>query len=111
MTSAQVTGDQLALVNLAYDYGELLDRSAVEEWLGLFGEEATYRIIQRHNHDQRLPLYLVNDDRKRLMDRIVAYRGTQLPATLHAISNVRIEQRDEVQAEIRAVVLVLRRGE
>jgi 3-phenylpropionate/cinnamic acid dioxygenase small subunit len=111
MRASRENDDEAALREVVYDYADLLDRNAADEWLDLFAAEARYRVIQRKNYELGLPLYLINENRERLQHRIHGYRGEAMPPTLHVVANVRCTRTSDRDAEARANVLVLRRGE
>jgi anthranilate 1,2-dioxygenase small subunit len=68
------TPDQLA-VELMNRHAELLDDDRLEDWLELFLDDATYRVVPRENHDRGLPAAIIQCDNKRMLrDRIVALR-------------------------------------
>jgi anthranilate 1,2-dioxygenase small subunit len=57
------------------DYGERIDSNRLEEWLDLFAEDCSYRIMSRENIEQNLPAPLMMCTSKdQLRDRIVALR-------------------------------------
>ena len=102
--------DSERVTELVQDYAALLDAGAAEEWLALFLPDAAYRVILRANHERREPFYLINEDRERLAQRLEAYRGEPLPATLHMVSNLRVRLDSGADAEATAATLVLRDG-
>jgi 3-phenylpropionate/cinnamic acid dioxygenase small subunit len=51
------------------------DPRRIEEWPGLFAEEASYVVITRENHERGLPVAIVRDDTKdRIHDRVTVIR-------------------------------------
>jgi anthranilate 1,2-dioxygenase small subunit len=76
------------------DYAHLLNAGELEEWLQLFAEDCSYRVVSRENRERGLPLALVRcDSRAMLSDRIAAIRNTQffVPRVMrHFVSGVRV---------------------
>ena len=76
------------------EYCNVLDRSALDEWVEFFAEDALYRITARENADAGLPVGLVYaDSRAMLRDRAFAIEHTQMfaPRSMqHLTTNVRV---------------------
>jgi anthranilate 1,2-dioxygenase small subunit len=83
-----------AALELMDDYAERIDADRLEDWLDLFTEDATYRIVPRENYDQNLSLPIILCPNKNVLrDRIVALRRANkfnLHYDRHLISNVRV---------------------
>jgi anthranilate 1,2-dioxygenase small subunit len=64
---------------LLQEAARLIDEDRLEEWLGLFTEDCTYRVTTRENHDRGLPISLI-DCRGigMLQDRIVSLRQANI---------------------------------
>jgi anthranilate 1,2-dioxygenase small subunit len=66
---------RVAAQELMDDYGERIDSNRLEDWLKLFAEDCTYRIMSRENVEQNLPAPLMMcTSKNQLRDRIVALR-------------------------------------
>lgn len=93
------------------DYAHLLNAGELEEWLGLFAEDCSYRVVSRENHERGLPLALVRcDSRAMLADRIGAIRSTQFfaPRVMrHFVSGVRLTAAGAASLEATASFLVI----
>jgi anthranilate 1,2-dioxygenase small subunit len=54
-------------------HGQLVDSGRLLEWMDLFAEECSYRIVPRENFDRGLPVTLLQcDNRRQLKDRVVS---------------------------------------
>jgi anthranilate 1,2-dioxygenase small subunit len=75
-TSMQHRLDRKVLVlDLLARYVEVLDSKRLEEWPGLFADEASYIVTTRENEELGLPLAVVCDDTKdRIFDRVSIIR-------------------------------------
>ena len=85
---------RVELVDLYAEYTSALDDGRLDDWLGLFTEEASYRIVSRENWDRGLPLMTVwCDSRAAMQDRARAVRETQMYAPRwlrHLVGPVRV---------------------
>jgi anthranilate 1,2-dioxygenase small subunit len=76
------------------EYGELIDSDRLEQWLELFTEDCTYRVMPRENVEQNLPVPLMMcSSKNQLRDRIVALRNANefnLHYDRHVIGGVRV---------------------
>ena len=79
-------------------YADLIDEDRLEEWLDLFSETASYRIVSRENEEQSLPLALMLCDNKDMLrDRIVSLRQANIYNIhwdRHVVSLVRVRAVD-----------------
>jgi anthranilate 1,2-dioxygenase small subunit len=84
-----------AAEDLMTEYAERIDSDRLEDWLDLFAEEATYRVLSRENEDLGLPAPLMLCTNKSMLkDRIIALRNANefnLHYDRHLISGVRIQ--------------------
>lgn len=63
---------QEAILNLINEYVRIVDSRKIEDWPGLFAEEAAYAVVTRENYDRGLPMALILDDsHDRIKDRVV----------------------------------------
>lgn len=76
------------------EYCSVLDRGALDDWVGFFAEDALYRITARENADAGLRVGLVYaEGRGMIRDRAFAILHTQMFAPRymqHLTSNVRV---------------------
>lgn len=71
--------DQLLLQReaeeLLAEYADLIDDDRLEDWLDLFAETSSYRIVSKENEQQSLPLALMLCDNKDMLrDRVASLR-------------------------------------
>lgn len=91
-----MTPDELraAAIDLMDEYAERIDDDRLEEWLDLFTEDCSYRVVPRENLDQDLPASIILCTNKNMLrDRIVSLRNANLynlHYDRHLISNVRV---------------------
>ena len=105
-------GDLVFLANdLMSEYADLIDSNRFEDWLGLFTEEASYRVIPRENVEQNLPISLMLCTNKAMLrDRVTALRQANefnLHYDRHLISGVRIKLASERIWQIEASYAVI----
>ena len=93
MTSIE---ERIAIEDLFSVYGFYLDDDRLEDWLELFVEDCTYKIMPRENVDLDLPASLMLCENKNMLrDRIVSLREANeysIHRDKHLISNLRIEK-------------------
>jgi anthranilate 1,2-dioxygenase small subunit len=92
--------NMLALANeLINEYAERIDSDRLEDWLELFTEDASYRIVPRENVEQHLPASLVLCTNKNMLrDRITALRQANeynLHYDRHLVSSVQVKPASE----------------
>jgi anthranilate 1,2-dioxygenase small subunit len=76
MTDAEA---KAALAELMAEYANLIDDDRLEDWLDLFAEECSYRVVPRENFDLGLPQPLILAENKAMLtDRVVAYRNANI---------------------------------
>ncbi|MBF6569713.1 MAG: nuclear transport factor 2 family protein [Candidatus Binataceae bacterium] len=98
------------LSELIFEYGAMLDDRRMEQWLRLFAEELSYRVIMRNNLDRGEPFYLINENRIRLTQRVQAYREQSGEPSLHLMTNLIVAADDREQVKAGAAALILRNG-
>ena len=99
-----------------YEEAALLDEWRLDEWLGLFTEEARYVVptTDLPDGDPRRDLVFIDDDIGRLRARVVrlndrrAHREYPSSRTRRFISNVRVKQTDGNDLSVSANALVYR---
>jgi anthranilate 1,2-dioxygenase small subunit len=83
-----------AAEDLMAEYADLIDSDRLEDWLGLFAEEAVYQVLTRENFDQGLPAALMLCTNKNMLrDRVMSLRNANeynLHYDRHLVSGVRI---------------------
>jgi anthranilate 1,2-dioxygenase small subunit len=93
-------------------YAHTIDDDRLEEWPGLFTENATYRVVTRENFDAGLALALIYCDGRGMMeDRISALRTANIyepHVYCHIISALRVLSREGAEIRCRANFAVLR---
>ena len=68
-----------AINTLMVDYVHLIDEDRLEEWVELFTDDCTYKILSRENVDLGYPLELMACNNKGMLrDRIVSLREANL---------------------------------
>jgi salicylate 5-hydroxylase small subunit len=68
---------RLALDDLYARYAASLDEARYDDWIDLFTEECTYRVVPRENFERKLPLAtMMAESRGMLKDRIYGIRNT-----------------------------------
>jgi anthranilate 1,2-dioxygenase small subunit len=96
---------------LNYDYAEVLDSGAIEQWPAFFTEDAVYRVTSKENADGGFPAGLIYcQGMGMLKDRAFALANTEtfMPRyTQHHVNNVRVlsVEKDLVRAEANYMVL------
>ena len=92
--------------DLLLEYAELIDEDRLEEWIELFTEDASYRVLPRENFDLGLSVSLILcTNRAMIRDRVVALRSANeynLHYDRHLISNIRVKADGGTQAAITA---------
>jgi len=92
----------------------LLDRRRLDEWLGLFAEDATYWIpLQANQSDPLTTSSIVYDDRRLLEVRVRqfqhprAHARTPAPRTVHQISNVHVLEAKGDELRVASTLVLL----
>lgn len=111
----QVTRDEVE--DFMFLEAEMLDEWRLKEWLGLFTEDATYRVPATDVAPDASPdiaLFYVADDRFRLEQRVerllkrTAHAEYPRSKTRHLVSNVRIRGREGDELDVGAAVVTHR---
>jgi len=83
-----------AIQDLLVEYGMLIDQDRLEDWVELFSDRCSYRVIARENVEQNLPQVLILCTNKDMLhDRVTAYRQVNeynLHSDRHVIGMPRI---------------------
>jgi len=92
----------------------LLDRRRLDEWLGLFADDATYWIpLQANQSDPLTTSSIVYDDRRLLEVRVRqfqhprAHARTPAPRTVHQISNVHVLEAKGDELRVASTLVLL----
>jgi anthranilate 1,2-dioxygenase small subunit len=83
-------------------YAAALDAQRLDEWAGMFTEDAFYLVTSRENADRGLPVGLIYcEGRAMIRDRAFALQKTSMfaPRYLrHVIGNLSVESGEEIRA-------------
>ena len=83
-----------AVVALLADYVHLIDEDRLEDWVELFTDDCTYKILSRENVEAGYPLELMACNNKGMLrDRVVSLREANLynlHTDKHVLSVVRV---------------------
>jgi len=97
-----------------YHEAWLLDRRRLDEWLGLFADDATYWIpLQANQSDPLTTSSIVYDDRRLLEVRVRqfqhprAHARTPAPRTVHQISNVHVLEAEGDELRVASTLVLL----
>ena len=92
--------------DLIDDYVELIDADKLEEWLELFTEDCSYKVVSRENVEQNLVVpFVLCTNKNMLRDRIVSLREANkynLHYDHHIVSNVRVRPMEGGMATLSA---------
>jgi anthranilate 1,2-dioxygenase small subunit len=95
-----------AAIELLFDYAERIDEDRLEEWLELFTEDASYRVLPRENQELNLPVSLILCTNKAMIrDRVVALRTANeynLHYDRHLVTNIRARETGDTTISISA---------
>jgi 3-phenylpropionate/cinnamic acid dioxygenase small subunit len=97
-----------------YHEAWLLDHGRLDEWLGLFTDDATYWIpLQASQSDPLTASSIVYDDRRLLEVRVRqfqhprAHARTPAPRTVHQISNVHVLEAEADELRVASTLVML----
>lgn len=104
------------VTELLYQEAELLDEWRLDEWLGLYTDDATYVIPCNDNPDgdPARSLVLIDDNRMRMESRVErlnnrrAHREYPHSNLRHLVTNIRLGHADGDQLAVRASFMVWR---
>ena len=98
------------VTNLLAEYAASIDENRLEDWVELFAEAGSYRVVPRENHDQGLPVPLILcRNKKMIRDRIKALRNANeynLHHDLHIIGAPRVVVISPTECSVRASYVV-----
>ena len=91
---------------LMASYADCIDDGRFEDWLELFTEDASYKVVARDNHDRGLPATMVLcTNKNRIRDRIAALLGAtkyNFHSDRHVVGQLRVRARSDNEWELRA---------
>jgi salicylate 5-hydroxylase small subunit len=91
--------DRLAIEDLYAAYATALDERRYDDWLALFVEDCTYRLVSRENFERGLALSLLSFESKgMLQDRVFGIRETLFHEPYyqrHIVSSFRMRAADD----------------
>ena len=97
-----------------YHEAWLLDRRRLDEWLGLFADDATYWIpLQASQSDPLTASSMVYDDRRLLEIRVRQFQHPRAharmpaPRTVHQISNVHVLEAEGDELRVASTLVLL----
>jgi len=95
-----------AAAELMASYADCIDDARFEDWLALFTEDASYKVVARDNHDRGLPAMMVLCTNKNMIrDRIAALLGAtkyNFHYDRHVVGQLRVRPRADNEWELRA---------
>ena len=98
LTSIEKAADELLAT-----YADCLDDGRFEDWLELFTEDASYKVVARDNHDRGLPATMVLCTNKNMIrDRIAALLGAtkyNFHYDRHVVGQLRVRPRSDSDGE------------
>ena len=99
---------------LLYHEASLLDHGRLDEWLGLFTDDATYWIpLQENQADPLATSSMVYDDRRLLEVRVRqfqhsrAHARTPAPRTVHQIGNVQVVETEGPEVRVASTLVLI----
>lgn len=95
-----------AIADLMADYVHLIDDDRLEDWVDLFVEDCTYKILSRENLRDGLPLELLSCANKNMLrDRVLSLRQANIyniHRDTHVLSAVRVSDGEDDLYQVRA---------
>jgi 3-phenylpropionate/cinnamic acid dioxygenase small subunit len=114
MAAATSVETRSEVEQLLYHEAWLLDHGRLDEWLGLFTDDATYWIpLQASQSDPLTASSIVYDDRRLLEVRVRqfqhprAHARTPAPRTVHQISNVHVLEAEGDELRVASTLVLL----
>jgi 3-phenylpropionate/cinnamic acid dioxygenase small subunit len=107
-----------AIEDFLYEEAQLIDERRLDEWLGLWNEDALYWIPQGDEPDPIHRVSIAYDDHRRLVERVMrlnsgfAYSQDPPSRTCHLVGNVRVvsENGDGIGVASSLIVAEMRRS-
>lgn len=95
-----------AAEDLMARYADCIDDGRFEDWLELFTEDASYKVVARDNHERGMPAAMVLCTNKNMIrDRIAALLGAtkyNFHYDRHVVGQVRLRPRTESEWDLGA---------
>lgn len=114
MPTAARVGSRSEIEQFLYREARLLDRGRLDEWLGLFTDDATYWIpLQANQADPFATSSIVYDDRRLLEIRVRqfqhprAHARVPAPRTVHHIASVQILETDGQEVRVGSTLVLI----
>src|SRR5881397_3213960 len=114
MPTATAVRSRSEIEQFLYREAWLLDHGRLDEWLGLFTDDATYWIpLEANQGDPLTTSSIVYDDRRLLEIRVRqfqhprAHARVPVPRTVHQIGNVRVLEADGPDARVGSTLVLV----
>src|SRR2546426_10721123 len=114
MPTAAHIGSRSEVEQFLYHEAWLLDRGRLDEWLGLFTDDATYWIpLEANQADPVTTSSIVYDDRRLLEIRVRQFQHPRAharrpaPRTVHQIGNVHVVEAGAHDVRIRSTIVLV----
>ena len=114
MVAATSVETRSEIEQLLYHEAWLLDHGRLDEWLGLFTDDATYWIpLQANQSDPLTASSIVYDDRRLLEIRVRQFQHPRAharmpaPRTVHQISNVHVLEAEGDELRVASTLVLL----
>ena len=114
MSTATGVGSRSEIERFLYREAWLLDHGRLDEWLGLFTDDATYWIpLEANQGDPLTTSSLVYDDRRLLEIRVRqfqhprAHARVPVPRTVHQVGNVQVVETEAHGVRVDSTLVLL----
>ena len=114
MPTATGVGSRSEIEQFLYREAWLLDRGRLDEWLGLFTDDATYWIpLEANQGDPLTTSSIVYDDRRLLEIRVRqfqhprAHARVPVPRTVHHVGNVQVMDTEGREVRVNSTLVLL----
>jgi len=114
MATAAGVGSRSEIEAFLFHEAWLLDHGRLDEWLGLFTDDATYWIpLEANQGDPLTTSSIVYDDRRLLEIRVRqfqhprAHARVPVPRTVHQVGNVQVVEADAQEVRVESTLVLL----
>ena len=114
MPTATGVGSRSEIEQFLYREAWLLDHGRLDEWLGLFTDDATYWIpLEANQGDPLTTSSIVYDDRRLLEIRVRqfqhprAHARVPVPRTVHHVGNVQVMETEGREVRVNSTLVLL----
>ena len=114
MSTATGVGSRSEIERFLYREAWLLDHGRLDEWLGLFTDDATYWIpLEANQGDPLTTSSIVYDDRRLLEIRVRqfqhprAHARVPVPRTVHQVGNVQVVETEAHEVRVDSTLVLL----